>query len=123
MADWQQTIDNASKSNYLLAAWNKVRVRKAYDADADSVYAAVILKLDQALTPTQIGLLKDLLTDESMDDQTSLNYLGQLRQRLVDVDVIGGHGVPQVIKDQTEFPNWQWRFIVEARLIGFEPLP
>ena len=68
---------------------------------------------DDVLTAGQASALEELLTNDSMDDPTSISYLNQVRARVQQCKVEGGIKAPDSL---LALPNKQWTVHSELRL-------
>ena len=114
MPDWITDIDDATAK---LERWNRRRGHmvstKTLTDPANEVPVAVYMLFGDVLSAGQVTALEQLLTDDQMDDTTSLNYLTQLRAAVKACVVDGG------IKAPTELlalPGKTWTVIAELRL-------
>ena len=112
---WKDTI---SLEEAALRWWNSARggvVRNStvLTNPSGEVPAAVYMIFDDVLTEGQTNALEQLLTDDTMDDTTSLSYLSQVRAKIVGCKVEGGVKAPDQL---LALPDKQWRVVAELRL-------
>ena len=114
MAQWITDIKpDAELQHWNSARGGALRFSHTVPNPSNTVPVVVFMAFGDVLTEGQQNALEQLLTDDTMDDATSIAYLAQVRALCKAVIVDGGIKAPAEL---VALPDKAWTFYAECRL-------